>query len=146
MERRKSHISFDERSSGKARFRTQKWFKQLKKIPNKWRKIALLVLVIIVIAGGVFAGYKILSASTPESRMREIADDYYADKIETAAKRSSSYTLILKNMKRIGYDVSYFEKEGCSLDSYAIIYLHDGANGSNDKASYDVETKLIDCE
>ncbi len=123
----------------------KRWLKKIQKTP-KLRVIALAVLIVIVVAIGAFVAYRILSSSTPENKIRQIADDYYTEKIETATKKSSSYTLILKNMKQIGYDVDYFEKEGCSLDSYVIIYLNEQSGESADKNDYRTETKLINCE
>lgn len=88
-------------------------------------------LFIIIIAGLLVAAAIFIFARTPHSgsaAMETLAREYYADKIVNSPTKSNSYTLVAKNLKLLGYDISTIESFGCSPDSYAVVFL-DPTNG-----------------
>lgn len=115
--------------------------RKLKKLDKKWR-IAILVVLIAGVAVGTFFLLRVAFTQSPEERLNLIVSDYYTREIEPASQKGTSYTLVLKNLKTLGYDVSSFEEDGCSLDSYAVIYL----NNTGDGAPYIIDTKLVGCQ
>lgn len=122
--------------------KVEQWYKQLKR---QW-KIAILAILIAIVAIIAFLIIKTAFFPSPDVRLRRMAEDYYSEKIVTAEKRSTSYTLVLSNMQKIGYDVSPFERAGCSLDSYAVIFLTNPNETDAKKIDHQVSTKLIDCK
>ncbi|MDL2327351.1 hypothetical protein LJC64_01645 [Ruminococcaceae bacterium OttesenSCG-928-A11] len=120
-------------------------YRKIKKLNRPW-KIGILAVFVIVIAVIVFFVIRAIIPSSPDERLRQMADDYYTEKIVTSERRSTSYTLVLSNMKKIGYDVTPFESAGCSLSSYAVIYLSNPKETDIDKIDYHIDTKLVDCE
>lgn len=122
--------------------RIKQWFKKLKK---PW-KISILALLIIAVVVAIFFVLKMLFYTSPDEQLQKIAENYYKENIVPAEKRSTSYTLVLSNLQKIGYDVSSFEKAGCSLDSYAVIFLSNPKEPDFNKLEYRINTNLVDCE
>jgi hypothetical protein len=85
--------------------------------------VAVVVVVLVVILGVFLILQHINRPRSAEAAMEKLAKKYYKEKIVDSPKKSSSYTIVVKNIKALGYDTSEVEKYGCSATSYAIIYI-----------------------
>jgi hypothetical protein len=102
--------------------------------------VVAIVLFFVAIFGSVALLRYIFNPHTGSEAMESLANKYYNEKIVNSAQKSSSYTIVAKNMRLLGYDISEIESYGCSADSYAIIFIDPSTGKINE-----IATKMSGC-
>lgn len=100
----------------------------------------------VAIFGTVLLLRAILSPPTAETALNNLADTYYQENILTSEKKMNSYTLVVKNLKKLGFDTSEFDSYGCSDNSRVIVQITNPQETDASKITYQTETVLVDCQ
>lgn len=84
--------------------------------------------------------------TTMDVSLDDIANQYFEEHIRNSEKRMDSYTLVVKNLKKMNFDTSDFDSYECSDSSYVVIRVDNPAEINGDNVTYTTETTAFDCK
>ena len=113
-------------------------------VKNK-KKVAVLVIALVVVGVGIFAGTTFANPNL-DGEMNKVVDSFYNDRIRGKVIGIKKQLVTLSALDKAGYDVSALKNAGCNMDNtFAYVVLEDPNETEFDKIKYTIEITLA-CE